>query len=67
MLFVVGHHVDNVDSGAGGPQNPEVLYTESDLMDWTDLDVVSSTRVGRGVETEDGPVVALDAVLIARR
>ncbi len=31
-LLVVGHHTDNLTHGVGGPPNPEVLYTEDDIL-----------------------------------
>lgn len=66
MLFVVGHHADNLEQGVGGPQNPDVLYTETDLAKWCELDVVSARKVERAVDTEAGPAAAVDALLIAR-
>ena len=66
-LFMVGHHLDNLEHGVGGPQTAEVLYTEGDLADWCDLEVLSARKAERAVETEVGLAVALDAVLVARR
>jgi SAM-dependent methyltransferase len=67
-LFVVGHHSDNLEGGVGGPQHPDVLYTDTDLVGWCDdLEVVSSRRAERTVETDDGPRSAIDAVVVARR
>lgn len=34
-LLVVGHHRDNLTDGTGGPQDPELLYSQQDLL--TDL------------------------------
>jgi hypothetical protein len=63
-LLVVGHHLDNLSDGVGGPQSPDVLYTEVDLRRWSGgLQVEEARRVERPVE--EG--VAIDALLIARR
>jgi SAM-dependent methyltransferase len=63
-LFVVGHHLDNLSEGVGGPQSPDVLYTEDDLSRWAiGLQMGDARRVERPVD--DG--VAIDALLIARR
>ncbi len=63
-LFVVGHHLDNPTEGVGGPQSPDVLYTEDDLRRWAGgLEVAEARRVERPVE--EG--VAIDALLIAHR
>jgi SAM-dependent methyltransferase len=66
-LLVVGHHLDNLDGGAGGPRHRDVLYTESDLAGWCDLEIESARRAERRVQTEDGPATAVDAVLVAHR
>ncbi|MGF1667690.1 MAG: class I SAM-dependent methyltransferase [Acidimicrobiia bacterium] len=63
-LFVVGHHLDNLALGVGGPPMPEVLYTEDQLVEWcAGVEVVRSDRVERPV---DGGV-AIDALLLGRR
>ncbi|MBE9376043.1 class I SAM-dependent methyltransferase [Saccharopolyspora sp. HNM0983] len=31
-LLVVGHHADNLTAGTGGPQDPDLLYTQHDLL-----------------------------------
>jgi len=59
-LLLVGHDVTNVDTGAPGPSNPDVLYTpglvESEL---TGLDVAKAER------RRDGE--AIDTLVVARR
>lgn len=63
-LFVVGHHLDNLTEGVGGPPMPEVLYTEDQLVDWVgDLEVVRAERALR--PTDEG--TAIDALVVARR
>lgn len=66
-LFVVGHHVENLEHGVGGPQHPDVLYTEHELATWCALDVRSARRAERTVETDEGPATAIDAILVASR
>lgn len=67
MLLVIAHDSTNLDSGTGGPQDPAVLYSPSDVT--TDLD-------GSGLRVEvakvlrrhvDGHPDAIDALVIARR
>lgn len=64
ILFVIGHHTDNLDHGTGGPQSPEVLYTQDDLTAWCPLEIVRAERVSRQSASGDS---AIDALLVARR
>ena len=64
VLFVIGHHVENLGQGTGGPQSAEVLYTESDLADWCPLETARAARVTRRTPAGD---TAVDALLVARR
>ena len=67
-LLVVGHHADNIEQGVGGPQDPNVLFSESDIvadLDGTGLSIVQAERVLRTV-SEDGPK-AIDALVVAAR
>ena len=69
-LLVVGHHTDNATAGIGGPPDPAVLYTESELAaDIADsgLVVERAERVLRQVDTPQGARQAIDAILVARR
>jgi 2-polyprenyl-3-methyl-5-hydroxy-6-metoxy-1,4-benzoquinol methylase len=66
-LFVVGHHVENLTTGHGGPQSAEVLYSETDLARWCPLQVTQAERVFRHVDTADGHRQAVDALLVATR
>lgn len=63
-LFVIGHHVDNLAHGTGGPQTSEVLYTQDDLTAWCPLEIVRAERVSRQAASGD---TAIDALLVARR
>jgi SAM-dependent methyltransferase len=68
LLFVIGHHLENVGTGAPGPSNPDVLYTTDDLVaDLDGLEVERAARVVRRVETDSGEAEAIDALVLARR
>ena len=65
-FLLVAHHSDNLTQGVGGPQDPAVLFTESDVvtdLDGTDLVVDRAERVERAV----GDEVALDVLVRAHR
>lgn len=67
-LLVVGHHSDNIEHGVGGPQDPAVLFSQTDVvddLDGTGLTVTRAERVRRRVST-DGPQ-AIDALVVASR
>ena len=70
ILLVIAHHLDNLHAGVGGPQDPEVLYTQQDVL--ADLALIDSAatiqlaqRVERAVTGHDLP--ALDALVRARK
>jgi SAM-dependent methyltransferase len=66
-LLVVGHHLDNLEHGHGGPSDPAVLYTEARVAaELEGLVIERAARVERPVETAEGPRVALDVVVRAR-
>ena len=70
-LLVVGHDLENLTSGHGGPQDPAVLYRPSDIaqdIEPTDLIVDRSETVRRSMTDGQGqPAEALDAIVVARR
>jgi hypothetical protein len=70
-LLVVGHDLENLGSGHGGPQNPEVLYRPSDIVadiEPAGLIVDRSETAARSVTDGQGqPAEALDALVVARR
>jgi SAM-dependent methyltransferase len=67
VLLVVGHDATNPEHGHGGPQDPAILFTPEELVaDVPELDIERAERVRRPVETADGRVHAIDAVLRAR-
>jgi len=64
-LLVVGHDRSNLTEGAGGPQDPDVLFTAAEVArDLAGLEVERSGIVARGLG--DGRR-ALDAVIVGRR
>jgi len=70
-LLVVGHDTTNLADGAGGPQDPAVLFTpeevQADLADLPDLIAEKAGRVRRPMATSDGERVAVDALVRVRR
>jgi SAM-dependent methyltransferase len=67
-FFLVGHDVENLTRGHGGPRSAEVLYSPAQVAGALgDLDVVCAATVERRVDTPDGPRTALDAVVRATR
>jgi SAM-dependent methyltransferase len=67
-LLVVGHHVDNIDHGYGGPTNREYLHDPSAIADALvahGLVIERAEMVERPVDTADGARVALDSLVRA--
>ena len=69
-VLVIGHSARNLTEGWGGPSAREVLYDPDEVVDAVEgLPVAvehADIRV-RPVDTEDGPRVALDTVVMLRR
>ena len=67
-LVLVAHHLDNLDQGVGGPQTPDVLYTETQLLaDFSDLEIFVCEQVIRHVDKDGVTGDAIDVLLIAAR
>jgi SAM-dependent methyltransferase len=70
-LLVVGHDLENLTSGHGGPQDPTVLYRPSDIaqdIEPAQLVVIREETARRSVTDGQGrPAEALDALVLARR
>jgi len=65
-LIGLGHALRNLTDGVGGPQYPEILWTEDLIRPLTNgLDVVSLTEVLRPVD--GSPVDAIDVLLHATK
>jgi len=69
-LLVVAHHSDNLVDGVGGPQNPDLLYTQDDIADVaavSGLVVERSERALRQVQVEGETRYAVDALYVGQR
>ena len=70
-LLVVGHDLQNLTSGHGGPQDPAVLYRPGDIVadiEPAQLVIVRHETATRSLTDDQGqPVEALDALVLARR
>jgi SAM-dependent methyltransferase len=64
-LLVVGHDLANLGGGAGGPRDPDVLFTPSDIVAGLPpaFEVVRAETIRRG----DADPAPIDAVVVARR
>ena len=66
MLLIVGHDADNIERGYGGPQDPAVLYDADRIAAALDgLRIETATQVDRVVDTDIGPMTAIDALVRA--
>lgn len=67
-VLVVGHDLDNLEHGYGGPQDPSILYDPVTIAaELGGLDIVSARRVERAVAVEDGTRTAVDTLVRAVR
>jgi 2-polyprenyl-3-methyl-5-hydroxy-6-metoxy-1,4-benzoquinol methylase len=67
-LLVVGHDLQNLNGGWGGPKDPAVLFTPADVVaELPGLAIEKAERVLRAVETDEGEAQAIDALVRARR
>ena len=67
-LLVVGHDVDNLTEGAGGPQDPAVLYTPELITRSLDgLNVLRAGQVRRPLLSGDSGRQAVDTLVRAVR
>ena len=65
-LLLVGHDLANLGTGARGPSDPALLYTTEDIAaELPGLVVEKAERVTRTVETDEGAVEAVDALVRA--
>ena len=69
-VLVVGHHVDNLEHGYGGPTSRSVLHDPELIagqLGDEGLVIERAQRLERPVDTADGPRIALDSLVRARR
>jgi SAM-dependent methyltransferase len=70
MLVVTAHDSQNAERGYGGPPDPAVLYSASDVtadINGSGLAVQRAELVTRVVDTPDGTREALDCLVVATR
>jgi SAM-dependent methyltransferase len=65
ILMILGHHSANIDSGVGGPQEAEILYTPEDLASDIGTGLTILTAENRYRDVTGG--TAIDALLLASR
>jgi len=67
-LLVVGHDVDNIARGYGGPQVPEILHRADAVVSaLPGLRIQRAGQARRPVQTPEGERVAIDTVVRAQR
>jgi SAM-dependent methyltransferase len=70
-LLVIGHDLENLANGHGGPQDPTVLYRPSDIVadiEPAQLVIVRDETAVRSLTDDHGqPAEAFDALVLARR
>ncbi|HJN50868.1 MAG: class I SAM-dependent methyltransferase [Pseudomonadales bacterium] len=72
-FLYVGHDLSNIEKGQGGPQDPDLLCTPSDIeRDLMDCEIIRAEVVQRSVSSEPGhggapDLIALDTLVHARR
>jgi SAM-dependent methyltransferase len=69
-LLVIGHDLENLTQGVGGPQDPSVLFTVDDVLadiEGGGLVPERAFQARRPVEVDGGPRDALDVVVRAVR
>ncbi len=67
-LLVVGHDVDNLSRGHGGPQDPQILHRADEIVTaLPGLTILRAGQASRPVQTPDGEQVAIDTVVRAQR
>ena len=67
-LLIVGHDLENLTRGHGGPQDPARLWVADEAMEeLVGLVVEQAGQVVRLVETDAGTVEAIDTLIRARR
>ena len=70
-LLIVGHDLENLTAGHGGPHDPSVLYRPADIA--ADIAaqqmiiVRAETAIRSLTDSQGRPAQALDALVVARR
>lgn len=67
IVLLIAHHRDNLEHGVGGPQRPDLLFTEEELRaDFASLSIERLERVMRPVTVDGTSRSAVDIVMIGR-
>lgn len=67
-LLVLGHHVDNLERGYGGPPDWAVLHDPGAIASWIPaLQIDRADEVLRTVQTDLGPRTAVDSLVVPHR
>jgi SAM-dependent methyltransferase len=70
-LLIVGHDLENLTAGHGGPHDPSVLYRPADIVaDIAPQQLIivrAETAVRSLTDSQGRPAEALDALVVARR
>jgi len=65
-LLIVGHDLENLVGGHGGPQEPSLLYTPDRIAaELPGLTLARTQTVKRQVQTVEGTATAFDTVVVA--
>ncbi|MGW6377001.1 class I SAM-dependent methyltransferase [Rhodococcus sp. NPDC055112] len=64
-LLILGHDATNIAEGVGGPQDIEILYTPTELVDELADTVIPAVAERRYRHTDAG--TAIDALVVGRR
>jgi SAM-dependent methyltransferase len=64
-IFLIAHHSDNLEHGAGGPPYPDVLFCEADIeADFAGLVIERNDMVRRPIDVHGERRIALDLVAV---
>jgi len=67
-LLIVGHDLENLAAGHGGPQEPSILYTPDRIAaEVPGLTIARAHTVKRQVQTVEGIATAFDTVVLAMK
>ena len=67
-LLIVGHDLENLSGGHGGPQEPSILYTpERIAAELPGLTLARAQTVKRSAHTHEGIATAFDSLVLAMK
>lgn len=66
-LFLIGHDKTNLETGIGGPQDPEILWSVEPFREWlSDLEIIEAVVVRLPADTDEGKKFWRDTLVRAR-